>query len=56
MAASLHVQFYLDKLMSIDKELGGTAAACIIYLYFFIEKKAGDDFTSLKDSIHTLLF
>ncbi|CAD8093447.1 unnamed protein product [Paramecium primaurelia] len=47
MAASLHVQFYLDKLMSIDKELGGTAAA---------QKKAGDDFTSLKDSIHTLLF
>lgn len=29
MAASLHIQFYLDKLMNIDKELGGTAAACI---------------------------
>ncbi|CAD8084122.1 unnamed protein product [Paramecium sonneborni] len=47
MAASLHIQFYLDKLMNIDKELGGTAAA---------QKKGGDDFTSLKDSIHTLLF
>lgn len=56
MAASLHIQFYLDKLMLIDKDLGGTAAACMKYLYFIIEKKAGDDFTSLKDSIHNLLF
>lgn len=42
--------------MNIDKELGGTAAACIKYLNYKIEKKGGDDFTSLKDSIHTLLF
>jgi hypothetical protein len=27
-AASLHIQFYLDKLMAIDKNLGGTAASC----------------------------
>ncbi|CAK69765.1 unnamed protein product (macronuclear) [Paramecium tetraurelia] len=47
MAASLHIQFYLDKLMKIDHDLGGTAAA---------QKKTGDDFISLKDSIHNLLF
>lgn len=28
MAASLHIQYYLDKLMLIDEKLGGTAAAC----------------------------
>ncbi|CAD8081188.1 unnamed protein product [Paramecium primaurelia] len=55
MTASLHIQFYLNKLLNIYKLLQGSATI-IYHIINGSRKKVENDFTNLKDQIHKLLY
>lgn len=55
MGWSVHIQYYLDKLMAIDSKLGGTAAACIEVISFQRKKQEMISPISKKQSTNSYI-